>query len=692
MKLFQLVLLIVLYWLNFTAVRAQQPFSPESSDEFSSFVNQQMKLDQIPGLTVGFQYKGNKWVKGFGYADVENNVKATRNSSYRLASNTKSMTSVAVLNLYEENKLNLDEPVRKYVPYFPRKEWPISIRHLMGHLGGISHYKNYEVEGHIKEPKDTRESLEIFDDFQLVAKPGTEYHYTSYGYNLLGAVIEGAAHDPYKEYLRNHIWEPLDMTNTHMDDPEKIISNRVQGYQLKFGELFNSEFVDISSRFASGGVISTVPDLLKYAEGLNSARILSRSTIDMMESSMSTIDGKYTDYGMGWRIQPVNGHFMVYHTGGQPETRTILMRFPEIKLNIACAYNLEGGNLYAFPRRLYQMLTGESWNVKPFAVNKVEKELYDGMWDVYNYGLAYYEKHQKAMPVKEGEFEKIMVFINNTLNPDSINKNFEEAKARINLGRHPKAKMAYVKYGSYMAAKLAENYGADQLDQYHKNGAIPFFADFIELNRSLANHSVQINKGLQDFVSGIEADWDHCWNQDTRRMWFAPDNELNDQLEKIIQLFQGRNAYPDFTKEIARSIWKGALQSNPGDYVPLAKKFAALYPESAIPHLIIANVNVLANNKRQASRALDEAMRAEMDRYILSASRLNAYAQQIYRANFLDKALDYIEVTEKYHPGSGLFEVARGKIYREKSKRSYKKALELDPTLDDAWEELQEIE
>ena len=112
---------------------------------------------------------------------------------YRLASVTNPMTATAILQLVEQGKIDLDADVQKYVPYFPKKNYPVTVRNLLGHLGGISHYKDYSVEGHFKKAKNTKESLAVFMDWNLVAEPGTRFNYTSYEYNLLGAVIEGAS-------------------------------------------------------------------------------------------------------------------------------------------------------------------------------------------------------------------------------------------------------------------------------------------------------------------------------------------------------------------------------------------------------------------------------------------------------------------------------------------------------------------
>jgi CubicO group peptidase (beta-lactamase class C family) len=196
---------------------------------FEKFVRHQIDLDRTPGLSIAFMKDDFVWAQGYGFADLENTVPAKPESSYRLASVTKTITAFAVLQLVEAGKINLDAEVQTYVPYFPKKKWPVTIRQLLGHLGGISHYRNEAAESHIKEPKNTRQAIAVFQDFDLVAEPGTRYNYSTYGYNLLGAVIEAAAGESYGEYIQKHIFAPLGMANSRMDNPLDIIPNRARG-------------------------------------------------------------------------------------------------------------------------------------------------------------------------------------------------------------------------------------------------------------------------------------------------------------------------------------------------------------------------------------------------------------------------------------------------------------------------------
>lgn len=689
-KLF--ILLGIFSFLLVVKEMSAQPFTNFPKEEaFNSFVKAQMKQDKIPGLSVGFVKDGKFWAKGYGYIDLENNVSADKYSAYRLASNTKSMTAAAILKLYEDNKLDLDDPVSEYVSYFPNKKWEVTIRQVLGHIGGISHYKNYEKEGHIKTHKSTKEAVEIFDDFDLVAKPGTEFNYSSYGYNLLGAVIEEVSEMPYEAYLREYIWKPLEMNHIYMDEPNQIIKNRAEGYRLIFGEIKNSEFVNITSRFAAGGTCASVVDLLKYANGLNNAEILSENTIRLMESTMNLGNGISTGYGMGWSIQPVNGHYMVYHTGGQPETRTMLVRFPERDYSIAVAYNLEGGDLRAFSKRLYQLVMNEGWNIKPYADNGYDQTLLDGLRDVYNYGLASFKRNGYK---KNDSIDIVNVFsyLNNTLNRDSLYENYEVTRTKIQYGRHPRADKAYVWAGKYMASELAEHYGEEKLDEYHKKGAIAFFKDYIDLANTNEEVSPQINASLSEMINEINTDWEETWNDYTRGLWFASYTDLEEQMKELRELFKGKKIVPDFTEQLASAIRERAIDRGLSNALPLAKEFTALYPESAIPQLVLSQIYVLEKNAEKAENAMALSLNATRDQDAASAKNIKQYAEWLFERDYLDEALILLRVAEKFYPEAAVLHELKGDIYLEKSRRQFQKALQINPTFHDTQDKLDKIE
>jgi CubicO group peptidase (beta-lactamase class C family) len=332
---------------------------------FEDHVRAWMKKEGVPAFTIGFVKDDYMWVKGFGFADVENQVPASAESAYRYASVQKSMTAAAVLQLVERGRISLDAEIQTYVPYYPRKSWPVTVRQLLGHLGGVPHYVNREVEQHFTTHKSTREAIAVFEHYDLVAEPGTKFSYSTYGYDLLGAAIESASGLSYGDYMRDRVWGPAGMTATAMDDPLALVPHRVRGYQELDGQLRNSEFVDVSSRFGGGGTRGTVPDLLRFLTALNQGRLLSAASLSLMATPMKTRDGglsgfpKTEGYAMGWNVAHSGGHLILLNDGGQQETRTLILDVPDRRFAIALAQNLEKDTSAEPLFELYQLVLGE---------------------------------------------------------------------------------------------------------------------------------------------------------------------------------------------------------------------------------------------------------------------------------------------------------------------------------------------
>ncbi|MFV0390049.1 MAG: serine hydrolase domain-containing protein [Pyrinomonadaceae bacterium] len=471
MKPFKLFLLPILIVAFVVQIAAQDSFD---SAAFDKFVQEQMEKDKIPGLSIGYSYKGKTWVKGYGFADIENRSPALAQTMYRMASVNKPMTAAAILLLADRGKLNLDDEVQKYVPYFPKKNFPVTIRQLLSHTGGISHYKNYEVEGRIKEKKTTREAIAIFEEFDLVAEPGTRASYSSYGYNLLGAVIEGASGEPYSKFMTENVWLPLGMNATRMDDAVEIIPFRTRGYQLLEGEIKNSDYVDISSRFAAGGIRSNVLDMLKFGDAIANRKLLSPNSINLMYNPATTKDGKFVAYSAGWNTTPINGHFTISHSGGQPETATHLFVFPKVGIVIAVAANREGAPRVPFASKLFEMVTSEKWKASAPVddAKKSPREVISQM--LFDYGRAAYEKSNGAFTTNAEVVSQAFLAINRVL------ANKEASPEDIDLLRHPAGNEAIQTAGSFIAAQLSK--AGYNLKSYSAENE-KFVADYLELSK-----------------------------------------------------------------------------------------------------------------------------------------------------------------------------------------------------------------
>jgi len=172
----------------------------------------------VPSVSVAVAYKGDLvFAKSLGYADLDNLVPATPSTVYNIGSVSKIITAVAVMQLFEEGAIELDDPVRKYVPEFPDKGAPVTLRQIMTHTGGIRHYRSGEQLTPYGPYKTFDEALDIFKDDSLLYEPGNYYNYSSFGVNLLQGVIENVSGLSFEEYMSRHVWEPVGMLRTGLD-------------------------------------------------------------------------------------------------------------------------------------------------------------------------------------------------------------------------------------------------------------------------------------------------------------------------------------------------------------------------------------------------------------------------------------------------------------------------------------------
>ncbi len=336
---------ILLLLIAVHAAAQSNALSVEKCAKVETAISAAMSQAGVPGLSVAIVTNGKlAWSNGYGLADVENFVPAKASTSYRLASISKTITATAIMQLVERGKVDLDAPVQKYCAAFPTKQWPVTTRQLLGHLSGVRHYKDgeliYENTKHFTKLNDT---LSFFKDDPLLHEPGTKYLYSTYGYNLLGCVVEGAAGMSYLEYVRKNIFEPAGMATIRDDDPAAIIPNRAQGYErTRDGALRNSALADVSYKIPGGGFCSTVEDLAKFAIALQSGKLLKSETRAQAWTTQKLKDGKDSTYGLGWQLSEHNGAKEVAHGGNQSRVTTLLYMLPERNFAVVLMMNLEG--------------------------------------------------------------------------------------------------------------------------------------------------------------------------------------------------------------------------------------------------------------------------------------------------------------------------------------------------------------
>lgn len=337
---------------------AQQVAAPDRGAEIDAIVNREMQKQSIAGATVAVIYDGRLvYSKGAGKADFENDIPATSESLIRTGSISKPISAVAAMTLAEAGKLDLDAPVQQYCPAFPQKQWTVTTRQLLSHTAGIRHYKGDEIES-TKHFKTMADGFTIFASDPLLFEPGTKYSYSTYGYTVVGCVIEGVSGQRYYDYVREHVLAPAGMTHTIVDDVYEIVPHRSRGYQVVNGQVKNTRLMDSSYKIPGGGLVSTAEDLVHFAMALTDGKILKPETLKMMwKPTMrpAVNNGRPSDYGLGFTAVEVDGQPWISHGGSQQGSSTDLEFLPGKHFAVSVFANTDGVRPTEIVRAIFEL-------------------------------------------------------------------------------------------------------------------------------------------------------------------------------------------------------------------------------------------------------------------------------------------------------------------------------------------------
>jgi CubicO group peptidase (beta-lactamase class C family) len=323
-------------------------------DSARALVQAFMATHDVVGLSVAVGALGELvWTEGFGYADQENRSPVTPSTKFRVGSIAKSLTSVAIGQLYEAGRLDLDAPVQRYVPSFPEKRAPITTRQLAGHIAGVRHYREGEFHNVMRYPS-LEAGLTIFADDTLLSEPGTRYRYSTYGWNLISVIIEGASGEDYRTYMREHVLDPLGLHATLADDPRLVVPWRSRFYERHDdGTVGNAPYVDNLYKLAGGGYLSTAQDLARFGCAMTRAVPLQRETVQLLWTSQQTADGEVTGYGIGWRVGLDHAdRRVVSHSGGSVGGRSMLLVYPDDEVVVVVTANTTPLDYRGLPQEL----------------------------------------------------------------------------------------------------------------------------------------------------------------------------------------------------------------------------------------------------------------------------------------------------------------------------------------------------
>ena len=256
--------------------------------------------------------------KAFGMANLELGVKMDPDHVFRIGSNTKQFTAIAILKLYEEGKLNLQDEITKYIPDYPTRGRKITIEHLLTHTSGIKSYtgmKDWTPE--LRKIHHTPEQIiDFFKYERFDFKPGVKFKYNNSGYILLGYIIEIVSGKTYEQYITENIFKPLGMGSSHYDSDSMNIMNKATGYRKEGEEYKPADYVDMSNPYAAGALVSNVDDIFKWYRALMQYQVVSEPVLNLAHKPYKLRNGESTSYGYGWFVSKCDGAAAIEHSGG----------------------------------------------------------------------------------------------------------------------------------------------------------------------------------------------------------------------------------------------------------------------------------------------------------------------------------------------------------------------------------------
>ena len=264
----------------------------------------------LPGLSVAVGMNGEiVWAEGFGFANIENKTKVAPDTRFRIGTASTVLTSAAAGLLLEQGALKLDDDIQTYVPEFPKKEWPVTLRQLMAHTGGVKTDSGDEGPLLGQRCDGTLDGLDSFDGSSLLFQPGTAYRFSSYGWILVSGAIEAAATgQSFFTFMRTKVFEPLGMVNTLPDSTAEEIPNRATPYFPRFAA--DPRYgpdpmreIDLSCYAGAGAFLSTPSDLVRFALAINGGKLLKPETVQMIQAPQKLPSGEETGYGLGWDLE-----------------------------------------------------------------------------------------------------------------------------------------------------------------------------------------------------------------------------------------------------------------------------------------------------------------------------------------------------------------------------------------------------
>jgi len=312
------------------AVSAPAAVAAPNPDEFRSnvdrFVESEMKAEHVPGAAVAVIYKGQiVLAKGYGRATLEFDVPVSTDTLFQSGSVGKMFTSVAVMRQVEQGKMQLDDPVSKYLPDAPASWRTMTVRHLMTHTSGVAN-----LGGEFYTGKDFSDETYIKQAYAkpLDFAPGARWNYSNTGYALLGILVKKATGRSYLDVLGTDVFKPLGMATARGLNDSDVVVNRAAGYKLVDGVVKNQDFTYANlNATGDGALYLSIKDMIAWNRGIEQGKILSTAGWKQVWTPVKLNSGKPYPYGFGWSVEQAGGAPRYHHGGAWQGFRTYYSRY-----------------------------------------------------------------------------------------------------------------------------------------------------------------------------------------------------------------------------------------------------------------------------------------------------------------------------------------------------------------------------
>ena len=322
----------------------------------------------LPGLSVAVSVGSDLvWTEGFGWADLDKRVPVAPTLRFRIGTASTVLTSAAVGVLLEKGRLHLEDEIQTYVPQFPRKQWPVTLRQLMAHVAGVKTDGGDEGPLFSQRCERPARALQFFADDPLLFEPGTRYRYSSYGWILVSAAVEAAADEAFPAFMQDHIFEPLGMSDTRLDSTTEPIPDRVTAYFPRFAADPSygpdpMRELDLSCYSGSSAFLSTPSDLVRFGMAIQAGKLLQPATVQLLQTPQRLSAGEETGYGLGWDLETVTlagqQTRVVGHDGDLlGGTVASLMTLREPGIVVAVTSNTSYADTFALASRIAEAFT-----------------------------------------------------------------------------------------------------------------------------------------------------------------------------------------------------------------------------------------------------------------------------------------------------------------------------------------------